>query len=142
MIPLSIILYAALAGLAVVLIVAADTFPGALSPRDLGPAAVPVAVAGAMLALIALDLAISWNRLRRVPARPVIRAIAAAVLMALVIWAAKTLGFFVVLPPALFLGLVLAGSRAWLANALFSLALPAAVWFVFDLILLIPISSL
>lgn len=142
MISFAPVIYLVLAGIAVVFLVAADGFPAALSARDIGPAAFPVWLAGAMLALIAVDLVISRHRMIRVPLSALGRAMAAAALLCATVWLAEQAGFFVILPLAVFSGLWLAGSRSWVANALFSLGLPAVIWLLFDRILMIPMSSL
>jgi hypothetical protein len=142
MVPLAPVIYLVLAGLAVVFLVTAGDFPAALSARDIGPAAFPVWLAGTMLALIAADLVISRNRMRKVPVTVPGRAAVAAALLGLVVWASERIGFFYVLPVAVFAGLWIAGSRSWIANAVFSLALPAVVWLLFDQVLMIPMSTL
>ncbi|WP_373086580.1 tripartite tricarboxylate transporter TctB family protein [Sneathiella sp.] len=142
MIPLTLVLYAGLAALTILLLVTAGSFPEALSGRDIGPAAFPASLAVLMLVLMACDVVISRRQLKRVHVKVILQAGSTALLVALAVWCAAHWGFFYVLPFALFVGLRLAGSKSWLANGIFSVVLPLALWVLFDYVLLIPIATL
>lgn len=141
MIPITYLIYAGLIAFALIFLGAAQSFPGALSTRDIGPAALPQGLAILMIVLIVADAIISRHRVRKMPISDALLAGAVVVIMGGSIWLAEYFGFFVVLPAALFAGLWLVGSRRLLANLIYSLVLPAALWFVFDQLLLIPLAS-
>lgn len=141
MFPLTHAIYLVLIAFGVLILVQSGTFPGALSSRDIGPAAFPRALAAIMIALIVVDLVVSRKRVRRVPAGHLALPLLVLVAVATVLVAADLLGLFVVLPFALFAGLWLCGSRRLLANTLYSVLFPALLWGLFDQLLGIPIAS-
>lgn len=141
MIPITYLIYAGLIAFALIFLGAAQSFPGALSPRDIGPAALPQGLAILMIVLIVADAIVSRHRARKMPISDALLAGAVIVIMGGAVWLAQHLGFFVVLPVALFVGLWLSGSRRLLANLLYSLLLPAALWYFFDQLLLIPLAD-
>ncbi len=142
MLPLTHVVYVALFGLAVLVLYQAQAFPGPQSPRDIGPAVFPLWLAGVMIALILADVVISRRRIRWTRFGDVGLAVGCVLLLSAAVYAASQFGFFYVLPVALFVGLWLSGSRRLLANGLFSLALPAILWVLFDQVLLIPIGEM
>jgi hypothetical protein len=142
MFPLTYLIYLGLIGFGVLIVVSSGSFPGALSPRDIGPAALPRALAIIMIMLIAVDFYLSRRRARFVPFSLVGLALGVGAAVASVIWVATHVGFFMVLPFALFAGLWVSGSRNMIANTLYSLVFPAVLWLLFDKLLQIPIASL
>jgi hypothetical protein len=141
-VPLARFLYAALLLIGLVFLWTAGSFPEAQSPNDIGPAAFPRWLAAAMIVLIAADLVLSWRQTRRVALSDLGLAAVVACGMVAMIWAAGRFGFFVVLPPALFAGLWLAGSRSLIANAAYSILFPAVIWALFVHLLQLPIDSM
>lgn len=141
MISITYLIYAGLIVFALIFLGVAQSFPGALSPRDIGPAALPQGLAILMIVLIVSDAIISRHRARKMPVSDALLAGSVAVIMGGAIWLAQYWGFFAVLPVTLFVGLWLAGSRRMLANLVYSLVLPVALWFIFDQLLLIPLAS-
>lgn len=141
MFPLTHLIYLGLIAFGAVIVVTSGTFPKALSSRDIGPAALPEALAVLMIVLILADLYLSRRRARFVPFSLVALGIGVGAALAVVIFAATHLGFFVVLPFALFAGLWLSGSRRLVANGIYSIVFPAMLWLLFDRLLQIPIAS-
>lgn len=141
-VPLARFVYAALLLIGLVFLWTAGSFPGAQSPNDIGPAVFPRWLAAAMIVLIAVDLVLSWQQAKRVALSDIGLAAAVACGTVATIWAAGRFGFFAVLPPALFAGLWLAGSRSLLANAAYSILFPAAIWAIFAHLLQLPIGSM
>lgn len=142
MVPLAPLIYAALGLMAVIFIVIADSFAPALSQRDVGPAVFPIWISVTMLVLIVCDLVISRKTVRKVPIGQLGRVAVGVALMVAAVVGMQHFGFFIMLPGALFIGLQVAGSRSWVANTIFSLALPVVLWVVFDRLLMIPIASM
>lgn len=140
-IPLARILYVALLVVAAVFLWHSVSFPGAQSDRDIGPATFPQWVAVSMIVLILADLVLSRRRTPYLPVADLGIAAVVAVLVGGTIWAATLVGFFVALPPALFVGLRLAGSRSLVANGAYSIVFPAALWLIFGYLLQLPITS-
>lgn len=142
MLPLTHVIYLGLFGVAVLVLWESQGFPGPQSRRDVGPALFPAWLAGAMIVLILADVVISRRRVKWTPAGDVGLAALFAIAMSGTVWAASRFGFFYVLPVALFVGLWLTGSRKLLANAIFSLAMPAVLWLIFDRVLMIPLAQM
>lgn len=141
MVPITYLIYLGLIAFALIFLGAAQSFPGAFSPRDIGPAALPQGLAIIMIVLILVDAIISRRRARKIPVSDVLLVCIVAGVMGASIWLTHYLGLFVVLPVALFVGLWLSGSKRLIANLLYSLLFPAALWIVFDQLLLIPLTS-
>ncbi len=141
MFPLTHLIYLGLIAFGVLVVVTAQSFPQALSSRDIGPAALPEALAVIMIALILVDLYLSRRRVRFVSFSLLRVALAVGGGVGGAILVATHLGFLIVWPFALFAGLWLSGSRALLANTLYSICFPAMVWLLFDRLLHIPIAS-
>jgi len=140
--PLLRLLYIGLMIGAVVFYLQAQHFPGPMSPRDIGPAAFPQWLAGIIVALCALGLVIGWRTTPRLPWYEITLPLGVGAAMVGAVWLATTFGFFAVLPFALFGGLVLGGSRRWVANIAFSLLVPLATWLIFVRILALPLETL
>lgn len=142
MVPLVHIIYALLFALGALFVWTARNFPGPMSQGDIGPALFPTWLAIGMMTLIVVDLFISRRQTKCVALNDIGLAVLFGFSMAGTIWAADRFGFFYILPGALFIGLWIMGSRRLLANGLFSLALPALTWLIFDYFLTIPIAEL
>ncbi|KPP85239.1 MAG: TTT type transport system small permease component [Rhodobacteraceae bacterium HLUCCA08] len=130
--PLLRLIYVALMIGAVVFYLEAQQFPGPMSPRDIGPAVFPQWLAGMIVALCAAALLIEWRTMPRLPWVEIARPFGIGGAMVAAVWLATMFGFFVALPFALFGGLVLVGSRRWVANIAFSLLLPLTTWLIFE----------
>lgn len=142
MVPLSHIIYAILFAIAVIFLWEAQTFPRPLSAGDIGAAMFPIWLSIIMMVLIVADLFLSKGQARKVPVSDLGLAVLFAICMGGTVWAASRFGFFYVLPVALFVALRLIGSNRYLANGLFSIAMPLVLWFVFDQLLNIPLSRM
>lgn len=142
MVPLSHIIYAFLFAMAVIFLWEAQTFPRPLSAGDIGAAMFPIWLAIIMMVLIVVDLFVSKGQARKVPYSDIGLAVLFAMGMGGTVWAASQFGFFYVLPVALFIALRLIGSKRYLANSIFSIAMPIVLWFLFDQTLNIPLSRM
>lgn len=140
--PLLRFFYIALMIGAVVFYVEAQNFPDPMSPRDIGPAAFPQWLAGTIVVLCALALLIGWRTTPRLPLNEIALPFGVGGTMVGAVWLATIFGFFVVLPFALFAGLMLAGSRQWVANIAFSLLVPLGTWLIFVRMLALPLETL
>lgn len=140
--PLLRFIYIGLIIGAVVFFLEAQNFPGPMSRRDIGPSVFPQWLAGTVVVLCALALLIGWRRTPRLPWNEIALPIAVCAAMVGTVWLATRFGFFVVLPFALFTGLVLAGSRRWIANVAFSLLMPLGAWLIFVRMLSLPLETL
>lgn len=127
---------------AVVFYLQAQHFPGPLSRRDIGPAVFPQWLAGTIVVLCVLALLIGWRNTPRLPWNEIALPFAVGSVMVGAVWLATSYGFFAVLPFALFAGLVLAGSRQWVANIAFSLLVPLGSWLIFVRMLALPLETM
>jgi magnesium-transporting ATPase (P-type) len=140
--PLLRFIYIGLMVGAVVFYLEAQHFPGPMSRRDIGPAVFPQWLAGTILVLCALALLIGWRSTPRLPWNEIALPFAVGTVVVGAVWLATVVGFFLALPFALFAGLVLAGSRQWVANIAFSLLMPLGTWLIFVRMLALPLGTM
>ena len=139
--PITYLMYVFFAVVAILAFFGAAEFPAGTPGHDIGPARLPQVLAGTMLVLVVIDMIASRRQAATMPSRDFLLAIIVAGLMSATIFLAQKVGLFLVLPFALFVGLVLSGAKNHIANVCYAIGVPAFVWFVFDRSLQIPLSS-
>lgn len=138
---LTTLIYAALVAAAITFFVVARSFPGPLSPGDIGPARFPQAIAVVLVVLVVIDWLAGRKTWGTVRTSDLSLAAIAGGYTALAVVLAGKVGFFVVAPPALFGGLWLLGERrVWLMLA-YSAGFTAFLWLFFSLALGEPLST-
>ncbi|MWD26063.1 hypothetical protein E0K89_001040 [Aquicoccus sp. SCR17] len=140
--PLLRLIYIGILFLAVIFFVQAQQFRGAISPRDIGPAAFPQGIAGLIVVLGTIGLIAGWRTTPKVPWSDVALPLAVGAVASVAMWLATLFGFFTVLPFALFVGLWASGSRQWVAVTAFSLLVPLFAWLIFVRLLGLPLMTI
>jgi hypothetical protein len=108
----------------------ATTFPGPFSPGDLGPASFPQAIAVLLVVLIAIEC-LARRTWRPVPLTDIGVGFAVAAYTAAAVVLTGIIGFFAVLPPALFAALWLLGERRMGLVLAYSIGFTAFLWAFF-----------
>lgn len=138
---LTALIYAGLVAVAAMFFVTALGFPPALSSGDIGPARFPQGVAIFLIVLTSIEWVVgrkSWPEVHRADFVPtfIVGAYASAVVLL-----AGVVGFFVIVPPALFGALWLLGERRLALMAAYSIGFTLFLWLFFSYALNEPIGA-
>lgn len=141
-VPLTKLVYVALAIFATVFLVDALKMPPPRDPSDIGSAFLPIILLLLIFVFAGIDFFVSKSMHRTISARDLVLAIVTSAVMFLTIWLGANFGLFLVLPIASFITLWIAGSRRLIANAVFSVVFVGFIWLLFDKLLGMPLHTM